>query len=68
MFAEINREALHSLPFVLNTLGESPHQSPLNRPEGNNFHDARYDTVAVYLAINKGLEREEALQSIREFL
>lgn len=40
MFAEINKEALASLPFVLSTLGESvPRQLPIHHAEGNSFHE-----------------------------
>ncbi len=33
-----------------------------------NFHDARFDTTAVYLAMNIGMETEIALSSVREYL
>ena len=39
MFAEINKNALHTLPFALATLGESRKQTPVHRPQGNSFHE-----------------------------
>ena len=38
MFAEINKNAAKSLPFVIHTLGESAPQSPINRPTGFETH------------------------------
>ncbi|MBR5309109.1 MAG: helix-turn-helix transcriptional regulator [Clostridia bacterium] len=38
MFAEINKNAVKSLPFVIQTLGESTPQLPINRPDGFGFH------------------------------
>lgn len=39
MFAEINKEAFSYLPFVLNTVGQSPDQRPINHPAGINYHE-----------------------------
>lgn len=39
MFAEINRKAYSFLPFVLNTVGQSPKQSPVCHPEGIKYHE-----------------------------
>ncbi len=39
MFAEINKEAFSVLPFVLNTVGQSPDQRPINHPAGINYHE-----------------------------
>ena len=32
------------------------------------YHDARFDTTAVYLAVNKGLEKEQAFKELERFL
>lgn len=39
MFAEIHSASLRSLPFILYTVGEAPHQMPVTRPEGNLFSE-----------------------------
>ena len=36
--------------------------------KGNAYHDARFDTTAVYLAINKGMQLEEIMQELKEYL
>jgi DNA polymerase-3 subunit epsilon len=33
-----------------------------------NFHDARFDTTAVYLAVNFGMENEPVMEEVREKL
>lgn len=32
------------------------------------FHDARFDTTAVYLAVNYGMETEQVMANVKEFL
>lgn len=38
MFAEIKRDADAFFPFVLTTVGETEHQTPMSRPDGFNSH------------------------------
>ncbi len=33
-----------------------------------NFHDARFDTTALYLAVNYGMESEPIMASVKEYL
>ena len=35
---------------------------------GVGFHDARFDTVAVYLAMKKGMDTQPELSVLREYL
>lgn len=39
MFAEIHSASLKHLPLILYTVGEAPHQKPVNNPEGNHFSE-----------------------------
>ena len=36
--------------------------------ESADFHDARFDTTAVFLAVNKGIKSEPVLRRLKEFL
>lgn len=36
--------------------------------ETNWYHDARFDTTAVYLAVNMGMQTEEIMQELKDYL
>lgn len=36
--------------------------------ESTDFHDARFDTVALYLAVNKGMEKIESFKRLKDLL
>lgn len=36
--------------------------------EASDFHDARFDTTAVYLAVNYGMESLDAMKELKEYL
>jgi DNA polymerase-3 subunit epsilon len=36
--------------------------------ETKGYHDARFDTTAVYLAVNRGMQTEELMRELKEYL
>lgn len=65
MFAEINKEAFKYLPFVLNTVGESPRQRPINHPKGIFCHEFIWVTRGIgHFCVNGehfNLEKEQGV-------